>query len=348
MVHRHGDRAPIPLTIQYIGNSQEVLELTNKYGYGQLTDAGRLCGYKLGKYIRRRYGSLLSTRYNKTEIYIRSTDSTRTKMTVLAAMAAVYPAGEDNWSNDVNWTPVPYTTLPVKYDDLLAVFNCPVFINEYKRRQENPLPGLAKYKNLMTELSDVLGVNITKKSSTFYFMYDAFTSQKGLGIPLIPRIEELLPNIAIAAGESLEYIFGNKNYLSLQAGVLLKEFDREVDKLLKGKDIPRIRVYSAHDITVFQFASILGISPPIGVPKYGALLSLELRRDVETGQYIVVPVYLKDPDAEEIYLHIAGCDEFCDLDSFRNLTSKYMLEEKEWRQLCEYHEDFEIDSSPID
>lgn len=75
-------------------------------------------------------------------------------------------------------------------------------------------------------------------------------------------------------------------YLSL--GVLLKEFYREVDKLLKGKDVPRVRVYSAHDISVFQFASILGISPSIGVPNYGALLSLELRRDTETGQYIVV------------------------------------------------------------
>lgn len=39
-------------------------------------------------------------------------------MTVLSAMAAVYPPGEDNWSNDINWTPVPYTTIRAKYDSV--------------------------------------------------------------------------------------------------------------------------------------------------------------------------------------------------------------------------------------
>lgn len=43
-------------------------------------------------------------------------------MTVLAAMAAVYPAGEDNWSNEVNWTPVPYTTIPVRDDHVSQYF----------------------------------------------------------------------------------------------------------------------------------------------------------------------------------------------------------------------------------
>lgn len=60
---------------------------------------------------------------------------------------------------------------------MLAVFNCPVFIKEYKGRQENPPPGMAKYEDLMVELSDILGVNISKKISSFYFMNDALISQ---------------------------------------------------------------------------------------------------------------------------------------------------------------------------
>uniref|UniRef100_A0A2H1VAF5 SFRICE_019462 n=1 Tax=Spodoptera frugiperda TaxID=7108 RepID=A0A2H1VAF5_SPOFR len=48
-------------------------------------------------------------------------------MTVLTALAAVYPAPEDNWSNEINWTPIPYTTVPAKYDFTLPhsrIFSC--------------------------------------------------------------------------------------------------------------------------------------------------------------------------------------------------------------------------------
>lgn len=72
--------------------------------------------YKLGQYIRERYASLLSPQYNRSDIYIRSTDSSRTKMSVLTAMAAVYPAYEGSWSEEINWVPVPYTTVPARYD----------------------------------------------------------------------------------------------------------------------------------------------------------------------------------------------------------------------------------------
>lgn len=77
----------------------------------------------MGKFIRRRYDLLLSPKYNTSEIYIRSTDSTRAKMSVLLAMAAVYPAVDSNWSSeDINWDPVPYTTVSAKYD-FVSIFD---------------------------------------------------------------------------------------------------------------------------------------------------------------------------------------------------------------------------------
>ncbi|KAH9644318.1 hypothetical protein HF086_000055 [Spodoptera exigua] len=116
LIHRHGDRTPIESFLAMSTHAEELEEASAKYGYGQLTDVGKRRAYQLGQFIRRRYDELLSPNFNKSEIYIRSTESTRAKMTVLTALAAVYPAPEDNWSQDVNWTPVPYTTVPAKYD----------------------------------------------------------------------------------------------------------------------------------------------------------------------------------------------------------------------------------------
>lgn len=72
------------------------------------------------------------------------------------------------------------------------------------------------------------------------------------------------------------------------SGVQLKEFFDAVDQVLSGIDVPRIMVYSAHDINVFTFSSITRINPRLSVPKYGSLFSLELRRDLITEEYIVV------------------------------------------------------------
>ncbi|CAB3242512.1 unnamed protein product [Arctia plantaginis] len=348
MVHRHGDRTPVKTTIQFASDKDSVLEKTKKYGYGQLTDKGRLRGYELGKFIRRRYGSQLSDQYNASEIFIRSTDSTRTKMTVLAAMAAVYPPGKDNWSKDINWTPVPYTTRRAKYDSLLPTVNCPVLSNIFANKLSKSPPTMTKYKRVMEQISNTLDINVSLSPVTLYAINDMFVSQISLGVPLPKNLEDLLPQIVEGAGQAMDILFGDDKYLSLYSGVHLQEFFDAVDKVINGRDVPRIQVYSAHDDNVFTFSSITRINPRLGVPKYGSLFSLELRRDLQTGEYIVVPVFLEEPGADEVYLQVDGCDGFCDLDSFRSLTSTYVLNETEWRTACGFSEDLDFDTSSID
>ncbi|CAH2055611.1 unnamed protein product, partial [Iphiclides podalirius] len=166
LVHRHGDRTPVESSIKYSDNQEELEDLTKPYGYGQLTNktvyfptpkhqpntdtkiGRKRRSYDMGKFIRERYDELLSKEYNSSELYLRSTDSTRAKMTALASMAAVFPPDGDNWSKDINWVPVPYTTLPAKYDYNLAIFNCPVLADAYKSRMASNSSQMDPYRHL--------------------------------------------------------------------------------------------------------------------------------------------------------------------------------------------------------
>ncbi|KAJ8728559.1 hypothetical protein PYW07_006255 [Mythimna separata] len=351
MVHRHGDRTPVISTLSQSNDPEALIQASAKYGYGQLTDVGKRRGYALGQFIRRRYDSLLSPYYNKSEIYIRSTDSTRAKMTVLSAMAAVYPGDEDGWSDDVNWSPVPYTTVPAKYDFNLAVVNCPNLLSDFTSLEDltDPFPSLEQYTDALDQWSEVIGFNISSQPVYAYILNDIYTAQMSLGIPLDPKLQEIYPEIEEIAGIAIDYLFGEKERGTLLAGVLLNQFLTAADQVIAGEPVPRVQVYSAHDINVFSFQVVTQITPRQGVPKYGSAYALELRKVLATGEYIVVPVYLNTPSEDILtYLQVSGCDQRCNIESFRSITSSFSLEEAEWRTQCGFSEDMDIDTSSID
>uniref|UniRef100_A0A2A4K851 acid phosphatase n=1 Tax=Heliothis virescens TaxID=7102 RepID=A0A2A4K851_HELVI len=345
LVHRHGDRTPIESSV-FLSNDVEALEAaTARYGYGQLTDNGRRRAYQLGQFLRRRYDGLLSPAYNKSEIYIRSTDSTRAKMTVLSAMAAVYPALEDNWSADVNWTPIPYTTVPAKYDFNLAGVNCPAA--QEIPYDESVLTALDQYTDVLNELSDISGYNASNPLIATG-LYDVYVSQQSLGIPLDPRVEAIFPQLEKIAGIGWEYTVPVA-ISSFDAGVLLNQFFTVADQVIAGEDVQRVQVYSAHDANVFAFEGATKVVQRQGAPKYASMYALELRQVIGTGEYVVVPVYLNTPSEDVItYLEISECGSRCEYESFRSITADIVLDEDTWRTKCGFYEDMEIDTSSID
>ncbi|PZC80740.1 hypothetical protein B5X24_HaOG213964 [Helicoverpa armigera] len=349
LIHRHGDRTPLTSSLTYSNNQEALIEASAQYGYGQLTDAGRRRAYQLGQFLRRRYDGLLSPAYNRSEIYIRSTDSTRAKMTVLSAMAAVYPALEDNWSADVNWTPVPYTTVPAKYDFNLATTNCPYLLSGATFDTSAALPDLSEYTDALDQWSAYLGFNITANLMYAYAINDLYTAQLSLGLPLDPAIEDIYPQIEKIAGIALDWLFGNGDTVTLQAGVLLNQFFTVADQVIAGEDVQRVQIWSAHDLNVFAFEGVTQVAEKQGVPKYASAYALELRQVTETGEYVVVPVYLNTPSEDIVtYLEITGCGSLCEYESFRSITADHTLDEDTWRTKCGFTEDMEIDTSSID
>jgi testicular acid phosphatase len=80
-----------------------------------LTIAGIEQEHRLGAYFRTRYGSLLSPKYKRSEIYVRSTDYDRTLMSAESILIGLYPLV--NSSNDgVPIQPIPIHTVPKMKD----------------------------------------------------------------------------------------------------------------------------------------------------------------------------------------------------------------------------------------
>lgn len=86
---------------------------------------GKQRSYLVGQYIRRRYDGFLSKLYLPDEIKIRTTNFDRTKMTALAALAAIFPPPPaQKWNPNLDWQPVPYDTLPYDVDDVSKIRLC--------------------------------------------------------------------------------------------------------------------------------------------------------------------------------------------------------------------------------
>ncbi len=80
-----------------------------------MTAAGIAQHYRLGKYLRTRYGSILSATYLSNEINVRSTDYDRTLMSAQSNLIGLYPLS--NASNDtVPIQPIPIHTVSQNQD----------------------------------------------------------------------------------------------------------------------------------------------------------------------------------------------------------------------------------------
>ncbi|XP_013133641.1 PREDICTED: venom acid phosphatase Acph-1-like [Papilio polytes] len=295
--------------------------------------AGKRRAYELGNFIRTRYGEYLSHQYNGSEIYIRSTDSTRAKMTVLVEMAGVY-SGRHSWSNDVNWVPVPYTTMPLKYDFVMGM-NCPKFMEHFDEVSKTCVPQMQRHSSVIDRLSTILKIDLRSRPVQVYFAYDVFVSQISMGLPVNPSIQEMMPEIKMAADTAFDLLFGNRTMLPLQAGLLLKEFFEVSFAAVAGEPSPKIRIYSGHDINVYALEVISRVMPQ-GAPPYAALFALELRRVRATGRYVVLPVYVSSPGEPVQYLQVKGCDLLCDLDKFYEITSPDLIDIDERKRRCNY------------
>ncbi|KAI5633728.1 histidine phosphatase superfamily (branch 2) domain-containing protein [Phthorimaea operculella] len=335
MVHRHGDRTPETTNILPTLNldNEEVHALIDQWGWGELTDVGRRSAYRMGEFIRRRYNDLIAPKYNDSEIYIRSTDYTRTKMTVLTALAAVFPPVGENWSEDVNWTPVPYTTVPLEDDYVIEPgYACSTF--GYKIMTAEQPPVLEGFEDVLSKLASVLGNDDVMTPMQVLSAWSDLASVVSMGYDLGEELSELYPQLFPAFDAAWAFDYKDDDIATMGAGTLLDEFFVYADKIIKGEQTQTVRVYSAHDGNVYPFQRVTKVTPQ-GRPLYASLYSLELRKVVATGEYVVLPVYLRDPnEGTETRLQVSGCDVLCSYEQFKDITAAFRLPEDSFRQMC--------------
>lgn len=138
--------------------------------------------YKLGQYLRRRYGKLLGEKYSAKKIYVQSSDFDRTLMSAQACLAGLYPPTADEiWNSKIFWQPIPVHTMPRKSDYLIAIeTSCP----KYKQLREKYTQKSKEYHRIFTEYADVIkywsqmsGSNL-KSTYEVYQLHNILTIEK--------------------------------------------------------------------------------------------------------------------------------------------------------------------------
>ncbi|CAH0591693.1 unnamed protein product [Chrysodeixis includens] len=346
VLNRHGERAPDADELSLSNQQDLIRNLTYIEGPEGLTNVGKRRAYQIGKFYRQRYGSqghkLISNLYLRDEIAIRSTDKERTKMTIQVAMAAAYPPEpEQQWDEGLGkvWQPIPYTAVPLSEDYLRYYSNCDRFITLMTEAKETSLTNeLAPYMDLIPLLEAQTGRNFTENPLMFETLFDLFRSMVGLGLDIPDWAKPLLPRLGEAARLAYRLYFRCDEMKKIGGGVLLNLFTEVGNDLIAKKPVSqRLRLISGHDFNIGALMEVAHVKTDQSIPEYGAVFALELYKSRSTGSYSVLPVYLPqagESSAQILRIKTCGTSSYCDFAKFKELTSNYLLPEKEYYSIC--------------
>ncbi|VVC98827.1 venom acid phosphatase Acph-1-like [Leptidea sinapis] len=349
VVNRHGERTPDSDELSLSQEPEKIKKLTYIEGLEGLTNTGKRRAFQIGKLIRHRYGpqgfGLLSSLYLQDEIYLRSTDKERTKMTAQMAMAALYPPEtEQQWDEGLGkvWQPVPYTAVPLKEDYLRYYSNCRRFKDLMTIAKAESLNQEFKpYWDLISLIKTTTGRDFSEDPLLFETLFDLFKSLVGLGLDIPAWAKPVLPKLGEAGRLAYRLYFRSNEMVRLGGGVILNDFTQMAADIISGKPVTkRFHMYSGHDFNIgslMEATKIVRHEQP--VPEYGAIFGLELYRSRSTGEYSVLPIYVaKAGDTPVQELHFSDCDtssSYCKFDKFRNNTKEYLLTEKQFYSSCD-------------
>ncbi|PIO57015.1 histidine acid phosphatase, partial [Teladorsagia circumcincta] len=107
--------------------------------------------YRLGKWLRARYGKWLGNRFDRSEVFVRSSDYNRTIMSAQANMAGLFPPSKSEmWEDNLPWQPIPVHSVPRAMDkELYEDISCPTANEEF-----STLWGSELVKRMETENKD--------------------------------------------------------------------------------------------------------------------------------------------------------------------------------------------------
>lgn len=191
---------------------------------------------------------------------------------------------------------------------------------------------LADNAQLLEELTKHSGMPI-KTPEDVQSLYGTLRAESEYGLKLPAWTKDYYPK-ALENLTELSYIYNvqTDEMKTIKAGPFLKKMSTEFDSKRKGtlKDL-KISLYTGHDSTIVNILAALDVWKQ-QQPVYGIMALFELVEDKESKE-IGVQIYLRNSATSgAIPLTIPGCDHFCPLDKFLEVTKKYTPEDR--KSLC--------------
>ncbi|XP_013184946.2 prostatic acid phosphatase [Amyelois transitella] len=339
VIYRHGDRTPVAFypTDPYKNVSLWPVKL------GELTNIGKRQHFALGQWLRKRYSHLLSSEFEPSEIYVRSTDVDRTLMSAQANLAGMYPpTGQSVWDRDLMWQPIPVHTEPEKEDKLLAMKKrCPKYTKEkeqflhsaeYKNR-------LSKYQNLMNYLTAYTGEKVTDYND-INDIYNILFIESLYNFTLPNWTKEVYPDKLVEpSGYSFTTDTATPALARLKVGPLLQHITTQMsnklafDRYKRNKTEVNLAIFSGHDLTVANVLHSLGLYDGVP-PVYTSTVFLELLYDNDTISTPMIRISYRNSTeiVEPIVLNIPKCGKLCPLERFVKLYEN--LIKVDWNREC--------------
>lgn len=136
--------------------------------------------------MRRRYNELIGPGYLADKVYIQSTDTDRTLISVLSNAAGLFPPTEDQiWNESINWQPIPIHTIPLDDDYLVYQDHSCDKIDTLADEllESNDIKSLLdEHNDLIEYLKKHSGIKI-RDPGDFEIIYDSLTTEYLRGLP---------------------------------------------------------------------------------------------------------------------------------------------------------------------
>ncbi|XP_055643791.1 testicular acid phosphatase homolog [Toxorhynchites rutilus septentrionalis] len=331
VIYRHGNRTPVGTY-----PTDPWKDVSNwQTGRGELTNVGKQTQLLLGRWLRKRYNSLISDFYSTEDVYVQSSEYDRTIMSALANLAGFYPPkGKDIWDKTIDWQPIPVHQIPRSLDNTIASSKpCARYDEELKRYLHRE--PFRSYNRSIASVYEYLSkhTNMTVDNYTsLVTIYDVLHIQhlSKLKLPEWTRTVYPEPLTCISA---TFYRLPTSTILMkrLRGGPLLKEilnrFQQKINKTLQPDR--SLWIYSGHDITILSLLDGLGVLKT-HVPSFAACVMIELSTAVDGKPF--VSLFYKNSDAEPETMVIPNCGTRCPLQKFGELY-KHLISEN-WEKEC--------------
>ncbi|KAK0419579.1 hypothetical protein QR680_014215 [Steinernema hermaphroditum] len=340
---RHGDRIPQ-------GTYKDDPYQQSFWGkkWGEMTNKGMWQEYQQGLRLKQRYIDelkFLNATYDARDIYVRSSDFSRTLQSAYSNLAAFYNSSQNThplqklWPN--TWSPIPVHTIEKDIDYLLVWDTiCPrrQQLMTERQRFRGYVDYMKNHKALMDEISTKTGLDISDALKLEVF-FDTIWIENLYNLTLPSWItKEKFTEMKEVLDIVNDYVFGNAEFeheenvelIRITGGVLLAEMLQNAHKAIENSTEVKYFAYSAHDSTINALLRALGAKKAVvkeRIPDYASLLVLELWKTTQ-GDHAVRLLFSADAAApfKTVTRVVSGCPqrEFCPLDVFEKRSEKYV------------------------